>query len=188
MSYRFYLMTAHPPAPHASLFLLPPLHFFSTAASPCVCVCWCVCLSLAPRIRQSPPSPVPVVAPKRQLARLPTPPPPPPHPPLPPLSLSLCPLVFVTLSRPPPSRTETIKRPLPPCRSFSLPLLPPLTQYSVCLLPKPRHCQPYDITQLPYMGKRWVAMTTADSTCFSISLSLSLGPPCFISRKKVWSG
>lgn len=166
----------------------PPSPFFLHCGfSVCVSVLVCVCLSLAPRIRQSPPSPVPVVAPKRQLARLPTPPPP-PHPPLPPLSLSLCPLVFVTLSCPPPSRTETIKRPLPPCRSFSLPLLPPLTQYSVCLLPKPRHCQPYDITQLPYMGKRWVAMTTADSTCFSISLSLSLGPPCFISRKKVWSG
>lgn len=94
----------------------PPSPFFLHCGfSVCVSVLVCVCLSLAPRIRQSPPSPVPVVAPKRQLARLPTPPPP-PHPPLPPLSLSSC----VCHSILPPSIPDRDDKTTPPSLSLLL--------------------------------------------------------------------
>lgn len=74
--------------------------------------------------------------------------------------------------------------------ALSLSLLPlPLTQNSVCILPKPRHCQPYDITRLPYMEEKWwVAMTTADYTCFSVPLSLCrcVSLPFFVRRWMMW--
>lgn len=54
-SYRLYLMTARPQTPHASLFLLLPLHFFSFTAA--------LSVSRAPRICQNYPSLVSVVTP-----------------------------------------------------------------------------------------------------------------------------
>lgn len=114
----------HPPAAHASLFLLPPLHFylFNTAVQ---------YLLTALRIHESP-SLVPVVAPKRQLASLP----PPSYLPVPP---SAC--QFLSPFIPPFFLDWLSSR-----RSFSLP------QYSVCLLPKLSHCQAHDIISLPFMG------------------------------------
>ena len=145
-----------------------------------------------PRPEDPPESPslVPVVAPKRQLASLPAPPPPPVLSSS--LSLSLSLSLFLSL----PLSVSLTPRPCwhkknPPsflhCLLLSLVLS--LAQYSLCLLPKPRQCQPYDITQLPYMGNGglpWRQQTPPVSLSLpplSLSHSLSLCPSTFFIRR-----
>lgn len=142
--YRSYLMST------SAAWCILPLHMPPSSSSPLSIFFFtaALCLSRAPRIRQSPPFvSTPVVAPKRRLASLPAPPP-----------TVLSHSLSLALSPAPHPLTNDKKKKHPllpspsPCRSFSLLLLLPLTQNSVCLFPKPRHCRPYDITQLPYMG------------------------------------
>lgn len=151
-------MTTHPPAPHASLFLLPPLHlFFSPPLQ--------LCVFPVPRgSARVPPLLVPVVAPKRQLACLPAPP-----PPVLSCSLFFCLSHYLTShpwhgKKKPPSFLQrlSLSHVLSPSHSVqavppsNAQALPTIWYHSVALY-----------------GRLWVAMTTADSTCFSIALSYS---------------
>lgn len=133
-------------------FLFLPLHFFLKAASRS--------LPHALRIPQESSSVVSVVAPKTQLASFPAP------PSLPALSLSLSLSVYNGLSpMAPPSFLPWLSY----SRSIFLP------RCSACLPPRPRHCQPYDITQLPFMGNGglpWRQQTPPVSVCLAAAFSI----------------
>ena len=171
-SYRCYLMST------SAAWCILALHTPPSSSSP-LSIFFIHCGSVSfPRPEDPPESPslVPVVAPKRQLASLPAPPPPPVLSSSLSLSLSLysslslcqslSPLVPADIKKPSllPSLSPLVARslscsvqPVPPSKAQAVPTI---WYHSVALY-----------------GKRWVAMTTADSTCFSVStssLSLSL--------------
>lgn len=134
--YRSYLMST------SAAWCILPLHIAPSSSSPLSISISPLQLCVFPVPQGSARVGTPVVAPKRQLASF----------------LLLLPSLTLFPWLPPSPLTNDLKgkkrnaSSFLHCRLFSLLLLLPLTQNSVCLFPKPRHCQPYDITQLPYMG------------------------------------